>query len=378
MTVRTCDVRKAAQDGATPPGPSAGHPSGMTLVEMLVSVVVGMMILALVVLIYNSASRSYVRQDAQIEQTQNLRVGLYSIIRDLRMAGGGFNIIGLSQAQRIQVPVYLSGQPATWFTYPGDPVSGAVPIFGVDGGSTGTDSVTVCWLGLESATPIGVLANPLSGGNDRLTLRQSPPQPSDANAAGDELLRGGDMLLVVDGSGNAMAVKTALDTDPTAQVIKFENNLPAPLPNSLASWPAGSQVFNIKSLRLVTYSIAANSSLIANLHGRDLGDADATGAVLVAPNIEDLQLRYFSAGTNPAISAGGREGLNVATLQTLNGPPPTLRIRGVSVALSSRSSAVDPHDQKHSPYKIFNHQDVGPEDKFPRRLLTETVQLRNY
>ncbi len=378
--MRTCDVRKVSLNGAAPPGPGAGHPSGLTLVEMLVTVVVGTMILGLVFLIFNSASRSYVRQDAQLEQAQNLRVGLYTIARDLRMAGGGFRLVGGQgqQTQRLQVPVYLDGREAAWFQYPDDTVSGAMAIHGLDGGPGGTDSVTVCWLGLEFATPIGHLASPLTGGGTILALKQSPPLPTDVNAAEDENLAGGDVLMVVDGAGNAVALKIAADVEPDERNIPLERALPAALPNGLASWPEGSAVFNVKTLRLVTYAIGPGGDLTANFYGRDLGDADAAGAVLVAPNIEDLQLWYFEQGTNPASPAGGRNGLSTDLLVTLNTAVPRTPIRSARVALSSRASVRDPYDRKHSPYQWFNHQTVGPEDAFARRRLDEVVQLRNF
>jgi type IV pilus assembly protein PilW len=60
---------------------------GFTLVDALASIVVGTLLLTAFAGFYVSEQRAYRRQQVEIALSQNLRIGLEQIVRDLRVAG---------------------------------------------------------------------------------------------------------------------------------------------------------------------------------------------------------------------------------------------------------------------------------------------------
>ena len=77
-----------------------GSDKGFTLVELLISLVIGSVVLTGVVLIYSSLSKSYTTETARAGAQEDIRSGLAVMVEDIRMAGldplgtagGGFTI----------------------------------------------------------------------------------------------------------------------------------------------------------------------------------------------------------------------------------------------------------------------------------------------
>jgi prepilin-type N-terminal cleavage/methylation domain-containing protein len=336
-------------------------PDGMTLIELLTVVFLGSLLLTMVFILYTNTSRTYIRQEAVMEQMLNLRGGLSGISRQIRMAGNGFALLGLNQNQHLQI--YLKnpdGVPSGWFKYPAAADFGARAIWAVDGGNTGPDVVTVCALGPDFASALGILAADFHASDDRLELEATITIPAGLDES--EVLKAGDFLAVVPVSGDPVLVEADSDgSDLTRIRIK---DTPGHFPNGVSSLPAGSSVYNVKTVMLRTFSVdPVNHDLVM--------DSNEVVGDVMAENIEDLQLEYCLAPDDPADPLVY---VNDLVGQDLLHNP----VQTVHLIMVSRSPTTDPFRGKHAALPALNHTAVGAADSFIRRFLENTVQLRNY
>jgi type II secretory pathway pseudopilin PulG len=339
----------------------ARHASGMTLIELLTVVFLGALLLSMVFMLYTNSSRSYIRQEAVMEQMLNLRGGLAGISRQIRMAGNGYALLGLNQNQYLQV--YLKdadGLPVGWFQYPGDSHFGVKPIYGLDGGSTGTDSVTVCALAPDFATPLGTLSADFSPAQAELRLDNVLEAPSGMDPA--EILKPGDYLALVPASGDPVLVESDVDGSDLRRIRL--RALPSNLPNGVSSIPSGAAVYNVKTVTLRTFSVdPVNHALLM--------DSNEVAGDLMAENIEDLQVAYCLGQDDPGEPA--------SYVHTLDGQDLFDRpVKTVRLVMVSRSERPDPYKGTFATITALNHDDTGPADSHIRRFLENTVQLRNY
>ena len=355
--------RARGRDFGSEPGSGGAsrHPEGMTLIELLTVIFLGLLLLSMVFMLYSNSSRSYMRQGDILVQTLNLRGGLASLSRQIRMAGNGYTLLGLNQNSLVQV--YLkdeTGTPVSWFRYPGAATYGAKPIWGEDGGLDGPDSVTICALSPDFATPLGTLASDFAPTHDRLVLDNVLEVPTGLDES--EVLKVGDWLALVPSSGNPVLVEADSDgSDLTRIMVK---DLPGAFPNGVGSISAGAAVYNVKTVTLRTYSVdTANRTLLM--------DSDMVDGDLMAENIEDLQVSYCVSPTGPG---------DLANYSNELGPFDLLEhpVRAVRIILISRAARPDPYHNTYQPIKAINHVNVGPSDGHMRRFLENVVQLRNY
>jgi hypothetical protein len=327
----------------------------------LTVIFLGLLLLSMVFMLYNNSSRSYIRQEAILEQTLNLRGGLANLSRQIRMAGNGYTLLGLDQASRVQIYTKNEdGDPVDWFKYPGEAASGVRPIWGVDGGDDGPDSITVFALAPDFATPLGTLSADFTATHSVLRLTETIELPAGLDA--EEALRPGDWLALVPPTGDPILVESDGDgSDLTSIPIK---DLPNSLPNGLARIEQGAKVFNVKSASLRTFAVDPDSLSL-------LMDSDQVTGDLMAENIEDLQVAYCLDPADPGDFSTYVHDLGA---QNLTAHP----VRTVRLLMVSRASRPDPYRGTYQPINAFNRTVVRPPDPHIRRFLENTVQLRNY
>jgi type II secretory pathway pseudopilin PulG len=334
---------------------------GMTLIELLTVIFLGSLLLSMVFLLYNNSSRSYIRQEAVMEQILNLRGGLSGISRQVRMAGNGFALLGRNQNQVIHLYTKdEEGKAVSWFKYPGAAQYGAKPIYGVDGGESGTDSITVFSLAPDFATPLGTLAAPVTASSVYITLDNVLVIPTELNKA--EVLKAGNYLALVPPTGEPILVEAQSDATNLSRIdIK---KMPSPLPNSISAIPEGSQVFNVKSVSLRTFRIDATENYL-------LMDSNEVTGDLMAESIEDLEVAYCLGADDPSDLT--------KYVYDLDGQDLLARpVKAVRLVLVSRSPTPDPYKGQFSGIPALNHTVVAGNDGRPRRFFENTVQLRNY
>ncbi|UQZ88234.1 hypothetical protein C4J81_03010 [Deltaproteobacteria bacterium Smac51] len=351
-----------------------GLKKAMTLVELMVVILIGLLIIILMIVTYTTASRQYVRQDNLVEQMQNLRVAIYSVTRDARMAGSGFRILGGGTVYQLQMADEASGQ---WFKHEDRNDTGVFPIYGRNSvGPNNSDTLTICWLGAEFATPIGTLNDDFTGGG-RLELVDSVIDE-------DEILRPGDKIIIVNDKDEALALTFTGWNGGSRKDLNVRTGISSGgLPEGL-ELPAESLVYNVRDIRLVTYQLNNNKELIANLHGGDLGDAtveagddgNVVGGVVVAANIEDFQVRYLAAQSS--LNLDNAPDTISGFVSTFDQGLANWPIGGLYIGLTSISSVKDPTNANYRPVDLFDNKDTNrAPDGYARRTLTEVVKLRN-
>ena len=357
--------------------------SGLTLVELMIVVLISTVVGGVALSLFQANSRHYVRQDAIMEQSQNLRTAMYTIGREVRMAGNGFGVIGQGvdtiQAYVPQI-VFTSDdsweQTKGWFEYiDNDSVKGIMRICAIDGGVSNSDRLTIFRSDPELGLEIGALSEPFTanGGSNFLSLQEELRESS---------AQAGDILVLVNGVNDSEAIflEMAEETgsDKTKVVIGPKYNVrdeqsrdarfyPEDSNPQLQSFPAGSRLYNVREMNLITFFVdAENSRLMADYFDSRVDHYDADGAVIVATDIEDFQVR-FQFADNPGVWRD--TGLNTTNFSAD-------RVIAAEIGLVSRSALKDPSGGS-KPIKLFNHVPDGQADGHPRRVLTEVIALRN-
>lgn len=343
-----------------------GNRPGVTLVELLVVTVLIVLVCGVALTLYQLTVRHSVQQQAIQDQTQNLRAALYTVARDVRMAGNGLNFMG-NQMVQIFIPVGLTDndiqKDSGWFRYKGADAHGVRAVFGQNGGATGPDSLTIFRTEVESTIAIGSLQSDYHPGTDNsIFLRDA------STAVG--LLNAGDMLAIT-WVGTSVIVQAESFNAGTGEIIIGQRYRPGePLPGGVIV-PEGAQIHNLRDVTFVTYHVdtAENRLMASYMDGSiDSDDYDNTAdhSIIVANDIEDFQVAYYLNGTAVPIN-GILEG-------NLSGN----WVRGVTVSLVTRSSRNMNVSGGGGPLQVMDHTTVGAEDGFVRRIMTEDINLRNF
>ncbi|MDR1487437.1 MAG: PilW family protein [Deltaproteobacteria bacterium] len=339
----------------------------MTLIELLTVVFLGSLLMTLVFLLHSTTSKSYLSKDANLVMMLNLRSGMVAISRDIRMAGNGYELLGLDQSKFVQV--YLKdedGEATEWFKYPddwfassGDVRHGARPIFGKDGDQA-PDQVTICSLAPDFATPLGRLSVDVTKSTTTLKLTETLDIPAGLNSK--EVLAVGDYLALVPAAGDPILVEAQSDAS-DLESINIKKLPSEALPNGVTSIEAGSMVYNVKTVRLHSYR---QDSAINELL---MDSSDMIGDTL-SEGIEDLQLAYCLGDDDPTDPASYVFDLSMYDLAAKP-------VKTAKFILVARTLIPDPYKGRFSHIPALNHTSVGAADSYYRRHLEATVQLRN-
>jgi type IV pilus assembly protein PilW len=335
---------------------------GLTLVELLVSLVLSLLVIGAAFTVYQANSRYYYRQQAILEQEQNLRAALYIIARDVRSAGDGLKVMGVNKVQAYVLNP--SGSGGRWFSHEIDAAGhlatspGLRAIFGVDNDDA-PDTLTVFRTEVESSVAFGQLTSQFNYNSSQLTL---------AEPVGAFQAEAGDVLGLVSGV-NAVLVEAAAISGSTITVgARFKPGSAFP---GGASFPTGTYVYNLRDVSLTTYWVdVAGRNLMARQHHLGAIDYDAVEpyGVIVSPGIEDFQVRYVLNDQDPG---AGFDGLSMGVLDTN-------WVRQVNLGLVGRSGWRQPGAQSAGPVALYNHAAVGARDGFSRQVMINSVFLRNY
>ncbi|MDR1052050.1 MAG: prepilin-type N-terminal cleavage/methylation domain-containing protein [Deltaproteobacteria bacterium] len=366
---KTTPARRDACAGA-----AAFARRGFTLVELLIVMLMGLVLTGAAFSILRMAGTQYVNEDASLRLNENLRSALRVVSADIRMAGNGISIIG-SGRQLIQfygpTTQTLEGGELTtvaepgWFRYPGAGSDmGVRAIFGTDGGEDRPDTLTVFWSEIERPS---ALARALGYETDKIVTDQPIAEGEIAE---------GDILAVVVGARAAMFEAGHVDPARPEVPVNPEGRYTADrLPPDFS--PENGELFNLRRATVVTYYIdTVNSRLMADYHDRTLTDDDyddpASGSVVIADNIEDLQLYYFFEGDPVDLAeVSGNPGVSWNRFRSNN-------LKAVAVSLTGRTNAA-PSSSPRSNRRpaAFNRRAGTAADQYRRGTLAETVYLRN-
>jgi hypothetical protein len=136
----------------------------------------------------------------------------------------------------------------------------------------------------------------------------------------------------------------------------------------------GSTVYNLRDVSLVTYFVdQTNNRLMAAYHDQKTTTFDdpATHSVVVADNIEDLQVYYFF--DNETVIYDNTETDNPISTNRLQSHP----IKALAFGMTSLSNYGEgPANYVRPP--LFNRTEGTIKDYYRRNTLSEIIYLRNY
>ena len=363
-------------DGAETPGASETsrlrpHPPGVTLVELLVVSALALIVSGVAFSIYHVNTVHYLRQEAYIQQQQNLRAAMFVMSRDLRMAGTGLLLLGPA-VKRIQAwtpsrPVIgpdsrVVIEPTSgWFSLPGPGAEpGARAVFGIDGGELGSDVVTVFRAEMEFPSSLGRVSG-LSGAT--LTL---------SSDAIDGALAAGDIIGLVKGEEAVLMEVEKVDGDEVE--IKCGGRLTGPSLAPVGFEIMGASVYNLRDVSLATYYVDESQNQLMVAHhdqARDGFDAVDIRSTVVASNIEDLQIHYYFGGdeVDPQALSDGPD-ISHLRLEADS-------VKVVALGMVSRSGYGEGIARWIRP-SLYNRLDGIDTDNRRRAILSEYIYLRNF
>jgi type IV pilus assembly protein PilW len=265
--------------------------SGMSLVELMVGMAIGLIGITIITHLY-LVNEKYKRSTTGSGTAQvNGAIALYTLERDIRMAGFGLNHSGAlgCSCDKVANPNCSSVQYFYNGTYssPPGPAGGALPPL--------------------DFVPVKIIETPnlpdtitMLYGNDpeRMLpgkLTESMPQPSsEFKVDGTAGYTINDMVLVTNGASCMMTQVTQVQSAAAHLQHNPGQSLwnPAGGGSALPAFPAGANLFNLGNPIWRTYSIGSNKLQFMEVMTATGGPTAAGGAIPIIDDIVDLQAQY--------------------------------------------------------------------------------------
>ena len=323
---------------STPSALPAHHPAlcrqqGVTLVELMVALAIGLLVTVAMLKVYVDASRMYRFNEGLARVQENGRFALEFIRRDARVAGfWGCNSNakpnpGIKEASDAYIDVdrYITG---------------------TEGGDDDADSIT-----FRSATGSGTLVtSDMSGTDGTITVDSASALATDTAALISDC-ENGDLFQITGISETALAHAAGASANIS--------------PNLNKAYAAGARVYEARE---TTFSIQEDpSSGVPTLYREVIGE----GAQPLVEGIQNMQILYGedtdadADGTANRYVAFGASGLDIDRIVSIR----------ISVLVRSINNNLT---TEPSPY-TFNGITVTPgsTDKYLRKVFTTTITLRN-
>ena len=320
--------------------PALRRQQGVTLVELMIALAIGLLVTVAMLKVYVDASGMYRFNEGLARVQENGRFALEFIRRDARVAGfWGCNSNakpnpGIKEASDAYIDVdrYITG---------------------TEGGDNDPDSIT-----FRSATGSGSpLTTGMSGTAAGVTVKSVGALSTDTAVLISDC-ENGDLFQVTGISGETLAHAAAADANTS--------------PNLSKAYAAGARVYEAHE---TTFSIQNDpSSGVPTLYREVIGKS----AQPLVEGIENLQVLYGEDTDADAEGANGDGTANrYVAFDALDSGIGTARIVSVRISLLVRSIK-DNLTTEPAPY-TFNGSTVTPvaTDKYLRKVFTTTVTLRN-
>lgn len=280
---------------------------GFTLMEAMVSMALGLMVLAAMASLFKTGMDSTRLVMQRAEAQQNMRAAIDLMVRDISMAGAGLPTGG------IQLPIgngavaskYGCDQSGachvTNYTYPnGNYMYGVIPGYlnGVEGGAVVpaapaavNDSITVIYVDYNFRLDEWNVSFTTPGSGTGITLAATnPTYPAPPAIMGAGGIQVGDLILLQNPVGNAVGEVTGL----TASTIAFANSDPLNInqngaaSNNIKAISSGANTVAYR-LYAVTYYLTVPNN---GQHPRLMRQVNGLTPVPVADDIINLQFSY--------------------------------------------------------------------------------------
>jgi prepilin-type N-terminal cleavage/methylation domain-containing protein len=239
-----------------PPGGPLSNQAGFTLVELLVSMILGLLLLGAVMEAFSSQDKAYRTQDQITGLQQGVRAAADLVVDDVRMAGYGLPDTGV-------------GSWVTWVAMTANPEI-------TDGAAGAPDTVSVA---AAFEPPVGSLLAPVVPGATLVQLGAGEGTAFNTSDRSVLYLGRNESALVTGVAGDVLTI----DTDPATGGNQ----------GLTVGYPAGAPV---EAVSVVTYRLVGTTLM----RDENRGDGDQP----VVDAIEDLQLTR--AGSTVTVRLTGR------------------------------------------------------------------------
>ncbi len=349
-----------------PPRPlTAARQRGLTLVELMISVTLGLLITLAIGYLYTSSRQTYRMNDNVARMQENGRYAMELISRDIRMAGY-WGCAGMT----IPSPVNTLNN-ATDYAYKfGTPVEGHEATGTNTWGPTQDASITNVVSGTDILTVRGVYGNGvtvLDHPGAAVNCQNPPPGSADLKVSAGSGLAQGDIVLVSNCSNAAVFQITNINTAGGFDNVVHNTGGGNPGNGSkcLGGNYVGGQIMRIATF---TYYIRLNAAGRPALYRLSRGTAEE-----LVENVENMQVTY-------GVDTDGDRAVD--EFRTANNVTNWNSVRSVRVRLL----LVSPDDNLVSPPQTYRYTDTNGDglpdpvtatDNRLRYVFTSTVGVRN-
>lgn len=343
--------------------------AGLTLIELLIAMAIGMIVSAGAYSVFFSTTRTAQKQEQASEMQQNLRVAMERITQDIRQAGFGIPQDGSPVS-------YTAG---TWSS----PIT-------VTNNSSAADEITLLGVGYKVGTIQSVSGNDIFvdydlNGDDLFTgYMEEHYQSNFASTYVSKFLPGGSFT---SNRGNlSIGGVEFLAATGYNSMTSAPKGIQMIFPDDVQNFPLNLPVYILQSIR---YSIEgcydsdldgsffpadSDESDYLCLKNQDYSELRGNGERVVAEGIEDIQFAY---GVDVSPRDGTLDypssGYNSAAF--VSDPADDSSIVAVRVSIVARSR--NPEKQGGSARPALEDRPAGTADRYTRRTLTKTIKLRN-
>ncbi len=320
---------------------------GVTLVELMVALALGLLITVAMLKVYVDASRMYRFNEGLARVQENGRFALEFIRRDARVAGfwGCYSEAPLTDQ--------ISTTSDAWINVDAGHITGTN-----DDGLNSADSIT-----FRSATGSGTLVNTtMTAASDSVSVNSVATITSGMAVLISDC-DNGDIFQVTDTSGASLAHAVGANTNTSANLSK--------------AYASGSLVYQAQQ---TTFCIADGADpsqpSLRRLTNPTSGQTCASDGLELLEGVENMQILY---GEDTDADSEGANGDGTANRYVPIGTASLDIDRVVSVRLSLLARSLSNNlTTEPSPY-TFNGTAVTPgaTDKYLRKVFTTTITLRN-
>lgn len=346
------------------PGPQSSRNCGVSLIELMIALVLGMVVLLAVGEVYVGSRQTYRTQDALSRLQENARYAIETLSYDIRMAGQVGCSVDLTQSvNELNVVTYGDLLGTTLRGYDkGATVAApftaslakadAIQIFRADAGN----ETLVQSHNAATSTFTFPVATPFSKGDILVVTDCSTAgifQASNPASAGTTLEHKTGGGLTPGNCSNNLGPKPAVGDPCTAATVK--------------AFPAGSKVMPLEA---TLYYIANNPAGQPSLYRQRLVKGAPVTEELVE-GVEDMQIQY---GLDTTGDKSVDSYVN-ATGVTYWGPPPTLP-QVVSIRISLLMRTTEDNVANENQTYTFNGVATTAADRRIRQVFTSTIGAR--
>jgi len=334
--------------------------AGLSLVELMVSLVISTMIMAGVLQIFVSSKKSYSTEEALSRMQENARFAVGALSEDIRLTGfagcSGVSTtpivpdVGVKDSHENPVTNFISDRSVVGF----DAVDGVIDINGSDysmsGLVGGTDAFSISTAGACSSHLMG-----------DMPARSSEITVSNQNQCN---WSAGEYLIITDCTSLDVFMLTNTPVN-TGKILTLQHadshNKKAKLSTK---YVAESAVFDFV---MTTYFIGRNSDLVPGLYRKVNNDP----AELVVGGVEDMQVRYGIDSDEDFIVDDYKTATEVGALSS--GEWSKVISVEVNLLMASEQDNMVPQNQVYT----FNGNSVTAPDNKIRHVVTKNISMRS-